>query len=86
MARTFTYLVYRHGMNAANQRGTQKMAVAIVDAPNQAEACRKAEEGVSCYFNQHLTAVPQSRASSADWNAFVEEWPMRAEMRALGTE
>ena len=76
MSRRVDYLIYRHGSNAFNQSMTQAMAVAIVnDAPNETEARRFAGESIpaaSCYNNQHLEAVPVSRAKRVDVNAVCE--------------
>jgi hypothetical protein len=70
------YLIYRHGSNAFNQSMTQTEAVAIVNgAPGETEARRFAGESIpvaSCYSNQHLEAVPVSRAKKADVAAVCE--------------
>jgi len=68
--KTHQYLVIRHGANSANQPLTNRAAVEIVVAPNQAEAKRKF--GGSLYANQYLEAVPESRARKSEWNAVVE--------------
>jgi len=55
-----SYVVYRHGWNAANQsaRGgaPEKQEVCRVNAANEEEARRLAlESGVTVYNNQHLS-------------------------------
>ncbi|MBW7866546.1 MAG: hypothetical protein H3C30_19295 [Candidatus Hydrogenedentes bacterium] len=62
------YLIYRHGSNAANQHMCQTATVAIVEARNQEEAKTLAAQKVTVYNNQHLEAVPRSRARTEDWN------------------
>lgn len=63
-----SYLIVRHGSNASNQPMCNRAPICWVEAKSQAEAVRIAleEEGVSCYVNQRLEAVPQSRVTRAD--------------------
>ena len=85
--KTRDYLVYRHGSNAANQSLCDCAPVAIVTATSREEACRTdapeqptvrdsawlaADPSVTCWINQYFSAVPVSRARSADVRA-VEE-------------
>lgn len=83
-----TYLLYRVGANRANQ-GDHRVPVAIVEARNQAEATATEIPGgvpdidlpsasvlapeITCWANQHLEAVPQSRAPDRDWNSVLED-------------
>ena len=66
---TFAYLVYRVGSNAANQSMTHEMPLAIVDAPNREAACQAVQDSgeFTVYANQHLKAVPLSKAKKVDW-------------------
>lgn len=89
MARTTEYLIVRYGSNAANQHLCQRAPVAIVAAANQDEAKTKATKGevlasternfvletreVSCYNNQHLQAIPRSRARASEWDSVLEQ-------------
>ena len=71
-----SFLVYRHGSNAANQSSIQTMAVMIVEAKSRAEAFRIAHEKVNCYNNQHLELVAKSALNAEqreDWNSLLEQ-------------
>ena len=82
--RTHEYLIYRHGSNSANQSCCDCAPVAIVTAASREEACRTEtltaqtparlvlDPTVSVWSNQHLSAVPRSRASAVDWNSALE--------------
>lgn len=69
---TIEYVVYRHGMNKANQPGVSVKPVGVysVDGPNAevrmqtAEA--QADDDFVVYANQHLSAKPAARCSAAD--------------------
>lgn len=66
MSRTFTYVVYRNGSNGANQ-SEHRLAVGFYDAPNRDAACEAAlADGITCYNNQYLDAVPASKAPASD--------------------
>ena len=68
-----TYLVTRHGSNAANQHLCQSMDVATVEARTPRQALERARDLVDCYNNQHLTVTAASRVSTARWNAYAED-------------
>lgn len=79
-----SYLIYRHGSNAANQSMTPVAAVAIVDAASEADAIRIAGENLTCYNNQFFEAVLEADLDEnqcEDWN---EIGSRDAEMRAAG--
>lgn len=66
MPKMTTYIVYRHGSNAANQSRTQVMVVGFEDAPDRETAKEQMAQRIEVYNNQHLTAKPASRASKTD--------------------
>jgi protein-disulfide isomerase-like protein with CxxC motif len=81
------YLILRYGSNAANQHLCNRAAVAIVEAVSQAEARAKAYAGdviasesygydgqptLTVYNNQHLEAIPRSKARASEWDAVLE--------------
>lgn len=69
---TEEWLVYRVGMNAANQ-GTQRAPVAIVTASSYEKAVEAAEaEGISCYHNQAFDPVHRSEVKEGDWEEWLE--------------
>jgi hypothetical protein len=79
-----SYLVYRHGSNAANQSMTPTMAVAIIDAETEDAAREVARENVNCYANQYLEFVAESELTddqAEDWNAVSLR---DAELRSFG--
>jgi hypothetical protein len=81
-----SYLVYRHGSNAANQSMTPVMAVAIVDAPTAEGARSVAAENVNCYANQHLELIAEGELTEEqceDWN---EVSSRDAELRSVGED
>lgn len=78
-----SYLIYRHGSNAANQSMTPKMAVGIVEAETYDEARRIACEQVNCYANQHLELVTEAEADTDDWNEIVSQ---DAQLREAGED
>lgn len=78
-----SYLIYRHGSNAANQSMTPKMAVGIVEADTYDEARRIAGEQVNCYANQHLELVAEDDADTDDWNDVVSQ---DAQLREVGED
>jgi len=75
------YLIYRHGSNAANQSLTNKLAIDIVEAHNQSEACEIAATRNDCYVNQFFSAVCESRANKEDWNCVCEEQAIQEQLR-----
>lgn len=79
-----SYLIYRHGSNAANQSMAQTSAVGIVDANDAAAAKEIAAENLTCYNNQYFEAVLESDLSEKqveDWNEINSR---DAELRADG--
>lgn len=52
------FYVSRHGSNAVNQSMTPVLCIAEVEASSAEEACRLAEQRVTVYNNQHLSAQP----------------------------
>lgn len=77
------YLIYRHGSNRANQELCSRMAVAIVAATSQQEACRIARQNVVFYANQVAEAVPESKANATDWS-FVSEMAAQSDEVFVG--
>lgn len=60
------YVVYRHGSNAANQSGLQKMVVGAIEASNADSACYLMQDRATCFNNQYLSAKAWNSASRAD--------------------
>lgn len=79
-----SYLIYRHGSNAANQSMTPKMAVGIVDAETYDTALRIACGEVNCCANQHLELVAEPDLSEEDCEQWNEVSSRDAELRAVG--
>lgn len=83
-----TYVVYRHGSNAANQPMTEAMAIGqyvghgdtskerVIDVVHQAY------QEHDIYNNQYLSAIPVSRCSRLDRLAAYAEQRARAEALA----
>lgn len=67
-----TYVIFRHGSNAANQSMTPVAPCCTIEAASSEEAKRLALDKVTCYNNQHLEARPASRCKQADWQEAVE--------------
>lgn len=61
-----TFVIFRHGSNAANQSMTQTMAVAIVEAKDKHEAIQTALDTVKLYANQYLEARFASRCKRSE--------------------
>lgn len=59
--KTYTYIIFRHGANSANQSLCGRAPACTVDAGSREEACQKASEKISVYGNQWLEAIPWSR-------------------------
>lgn len=57
-----TWIVLRHGSNAANQSLCQTAVVGVVQARNKREAANKFAHSVTVYANQFLEFLPQSKA------------------------
>jgi len=60
------YLIYRYGANSYNQTRRWKKPLAIVEAKSKAEALKIAYDYHQVYNNQHLEAIPVSRAKRKD--------------------
>lgn len=76
-----SYLIYRHGSNAANQSMCNAMPVCIVDAASRQgaiDAVRANHPEITVYANQYLTAIPKSRVSEQTWNEQLEYDAQRA--------
>lgn len=67
------YLIYRHGSNAANQSMTNKLPIAIIEETSKENAVAKALKEHTCYANQFLSAVTESKANKTHWNTVAEE-------------
>jgi hypothetical protein len=61
-----TFVIFRHGLNAANQSMTHAMAVAIVEAKDKHEAIQVALDTVKLYANQYLEARFASRCKQSE--------------------
>jgi hypothetical protein len=61
-----TYLVKRHGSNAANQSITPVMVLGWIEGSDRDDARRNALDRWTCYVNQHLELVPRSKAKRRD--------------------
>ena len=70
-----SYIVYRHGSNAANQEMTPVAPVYCVEARNRAEALRLARESgeFTTYNNQHLTVKAATRCTAEERQIAWEE-------------
>lgn len=72
-----SYLIIRHGSNAANQSMTPQTGVAFVDAetPEEAKRIAREDQGVTCYANQFLEAVAEVDLDDDQtelWNALSD--------------
>jgi hypothetical protein len=67
-----TYMIYRHGWNARNQSPDaglpEKMPVARLEAKSPEEACQRAQERVTVYPNQSLSAEPADEVDARENN------------------
>jgi hypothetical protein len=81
-----SWLIYRHGSNAANQSMVQKAAIDVIEADDAWTAKEKAAERHTVYANQWLEAVPEEEADSDDWNAAIESSMAADEMAKLYAE
>lgn len=66
-----TYVIFRHGSNAANQPMTPRALVAVVEDASADAAVAACE--VECYNNQHLEAKLASRLTAAEREE-LREW------------
>lgn len=67
-----TWIVTRHGSNAANQSMTPFAILGTVEAETEAEAMSIAAEKYHCYANQRLTLENWREADSEDCNIASE--------------
>lgn len=81
-----SYLIYRHGSNAANQSMTPVAAVAIVDAANEDEAIRTAGENLTCYNNQFFEAVAEADLDEDQCEDWDEVSMQDAALRSVGED
>ena len=65
-----SYLIIRHGSNAANQSMTPSAAIAIVEAATAQEAKEIAAEDHTVYNNQYLEAIAEDDLTEEQ----CEEW------------
>ncbi len=61
-----TFVIFRHGSNAANQSMTQTMPVAVVEAKDRDEAKQIALGFVTLYANQYLESRFASRCKRSE--------------------
>lgn len=64
-----TYIIARHGSNAANQSMIQRMVMGTIEAKNRVEALAKASAEWNCYNNQRFEIIPISKAKGSDIDA-----------------
>lgn len=81
-----SYLIYRHGSNAANQSMTPTMAVCIVDAETPGEAKYIAAKNVTVYANQHLESVAEDDLDDEQMDDWNEVGTRDAELRSVGED
>jgi len=67
-----TWIVTRHGSNAANQSMVPKMILGTVEADTEAEAKTIASSQFNCYANQFLSLENWVDADSEDCNVASE--------------
>lgn len=80
--REYTWVVVRHGSNAANQSMTPRAVVGTVTATNRVDAYAKAAQKFTAYSNQHIELIPESRANKEDARVAFEEDVLDEEARA----
>lgn len=84
-----TYVIFRHGSNAANQHMSEVEPVAVVDAPNLDAAIEAASEMpwtvAGCYNNQWLEARPWAWCKK-DTREFAQESMEMGQERAENME
>jgi hypothetical protein len=61
-----TYVVVRHGSNAANQSMCQRSVLGFVEAKDRDAAYAECHDRWTCYNNQQFELVSLSRARKAD--------------------
>lgn len=81
-----SYLIYRHGSNAANQSMTQTMAVGIVTAETEEAARRIANDNINCYANQRLSLVAEDDLDDDDKQEWNEVSLRDANLRDVGED
>lgn len=81
-----SFLIYRHGSNAANQSMTPISAVAIVDAETADAAKKIAAENVTVYANQFLSAVAEADLNEQEIEDWNEVSTRDAELRSVGED
>jgi len=79
------YLVYRVGVNQANQRNIEKMPLVIVEASDKFEACTIAEQNFTFYNNQKSLAILSSKANQADFKSVLGSNTSHADKRVIAT-
>jgi len=67
-----TYMVTRHGSNAANQSMIDRMILGLYEATSKDKVCTAASKEHTVYSNQFLRATPKSRISQQDWEEAQE--------------
>lgn len=74
-----SYVIFRHGSNAANQSMRQVKPVFACEAVDSDEAKQKARDaGVDCYNNQFLSWKHASRCKAAERLEAAENMEMLA--------
>ena len=82
-----TYLVTRHGSNAANQSMTPEAILGWVEAKNRTEAAEKAADRYTCYNNQFFSFKPASKCSQSEADFGNEaEWSQEESERQNDAE
>jgi hypothetical protein len=81
-----SYLVIRHGSNAANQSMTQEMAVGIVDAFSEEAARKIAAANFTCYSNQFLSFVSENDLTEDEIEQRNDIYTEDAELISRGEE
>ncbi len=70
--RTHTYIIARHGSNAANQSMTPRAVIGTVLETTRAKAEIEAVKRWVFYANQNVQAIPYSKASREDQRTAFE--------------
>lgn len=79
-----TFIVVRHGSNAANQSMRNRKVLGTVNAVDSQAAKQAASEIWSCYNNQHFEAIDLAgRTKAADRDAAATEDAYRTEVGAI---
>ena len=72
-----TYVVIRHGSNAANQSMCMRAVLGLQEAPSHTKARELVAQRFTCYNNQHFELVPVSQARAADKRQAEQEEGLR---------